>query len=161
MEIVTDIKGKTQMPYALICRAIRIPLSTLGRWRSRQKEDRPLLNRPGPRKVEPFDPAVLETEIKSLDHGTKRSEGATGLYKKYQESLSRRDLARMVEQMRREVAADRVVDAGGGLGDGCHGRETGERKTPFAESAGFGIAVQVSSFVGRVPGGRRGGGVFE
>jgi hypothetical protein len=106
MEIVTDIKGKTQMPYTLICRAIRIPLSTLGRWRSRQKEDRPLLNRPGPKKVEPFDPAVLETEIKSLDHGAKRSEGTTGLYKKYQESLSRRDLARMVEQVRREVAAD-------------------------------------------------------
>jgi len=107
MEIVTDIKGKTQMPYALICRAIRIPLSTLGRWRSRQKENHPLLNRPGPKKLEPFDPAVLETEIKSLDHGAKRSEGATQLYKQYQESLSRRNLSRMVEQVRREVTADR------------------------------------------------------
>ena len=107
MEIVTDIKVKTQMPYALICRAIRIPLSTLGRWRSRQKENHPLLNRPGPKKVEPFDPAVLETEIKSLGHGAKRSEGTISLYKKYQETLSRRDLARMVAQVRREVAADR------------------------------------------------------
>jgi hypothetical protein len=78
----------------------------LGRWRSRQKEDRPLLNRPGPKKVEPFDPAVLGAEIKSLDHGAKRSEGTAGLYKKYQESLSRRDLARMVAQVRREVIAD-------------------------------------------------------
>ena len=106
MEIVTDIKGKTQMPYAIICRAIRIPLSTLGRWRRRQRENHPLLNRPGPKKLESFDPAVLETEIKSLGHGAKRSEGTTDLYKRYQESLSRRDLFRMVEQVRREVVAD-------------------------------------------------------
>ena len=107
MEIITDIKGKTQMPYAILCRAIRIPLSTLGRWRRRQKGNRPLLNRPGPKKVEPFDPAALETEIKALGHGAKRSEGTTNLYRRYQETLSRRDLSRMVEQVRREVAADR------------------------------------------------------
>jgi hypothetical protein len=107
MEIVTDIKGKTQMPYAMICQAVRIPLSTLGRWRSRQRENHPLLNRPGPKKVEPFDPSVLNAEIRLLNHGPKRSGGANGLYKQYQESLSRRDLSRMVEQVRREVAADR------------------------------------------------------
>jgi len=107
MEIITDIKGKTGMPYALICRAIKIPLSTLGRWRKRRRENHPLLNRPGPRKVEPFDPAVLETEIKLLNHGKERSGGVTPLYERYQASLSRRDLSGMVEQVRREVAADR------------------------------------------------------
>ena len=107
MEIVTDMKGKTQMPYALICRAIRVPLSTLGRWRRRRKENHPLLNRPGPKKVEPLDPAVLETEIKSLAHGAKRSGGATNLYGKYQDRISRRDFSRMVAEVRREVAADR------------------------------------------------------
>src|SRR5512143_4064432 len=106
MEIATDIKDKTQMPYALICKTIRIPLSTLGRWRSRQKENHPLLNRPGPKKVEPFDPALLDAEIRVLSHGAKRSEGTTDLYRRYQETLSRRDLSRMVEQVRREVAAD-------------------------------------------------------
>jgi len=106
MEIVTDIKGKTQMPYALICRAIRIPLSTLGRWRRRQKENHPLLNRPGPKKAEPFDSSVLDAEIRLLNHGGKRSEGTTDLYRRYQETFSRRDLARMVEQVRREVAAE-------------------------------------------------------
>ena len=106
MEIITDIKGKTGMPYALICRAIRIPLSTLGRWRRRKKENRPLLNRPGPKKVEPFDSSLLDAEIRLLNHGAKRSEGTTNLYRRYQETLSRRDLSRMVEQVRREVAAD-------------------------------------------------------
>jgi hypothetical protein len=107
MEIITDIKGKTGMPDALICRAMRVPLSTLGRWRRRRKENHPLLNRPGPKKVEPFDPSLLDAEIRVLKHGAKRSEGTTDLYRRYQETLSRRDLSRMVEQVRREVAADR------------------------------------------------------
>jgi len=106
MESITDIKGKTGMSYTLICSAIRIPLSTLGRWRRRRKENHPLLNRPGPKKVEPFDPAVLKAEIRLLDHGSKRSGGSTNLYKQYRGSLSRRELFRMVGQVRREVAAD-------------------------------------------------------
>ena len=106
MEVITDIKGKTGMSYALICRAIRIPLSTLGRWRRRQKENHPLLNRPGPKKMKPFDPSLLDAEIRVLNHGAKRSEGTTDLYRRYQETLSRRDLSRMVVQVRQEVAVD-------------------------------------------------------
>jgi hypothetical protein len=100
------MKENTGVPYAVICRAMRIPLATLGRWRRRRKENHPLLNRPGPKKVEPFDPATLEAEIWLLGHGTKRSEGVTKLYGRYQGSLSRRDLSRMVGQVRQEVTAD-------------------------------------------------------
>ncbi len=106
MEIIEEIKGTTGMPYGMICGAMRIPLATLGRWRRRKKENRLLLNRPGPKKVEPFDPSTLEAEIRLLDHGTKRSEGVTKLYGRYQGSLSRRELSRMVGQVRREVTAD-------------------------------------------------------
>jgi hypothetical protein len=106
IEIIEEIKEKTGMPYGMICRVMRIPLATLGRWRRRRKENRPLLNRPGPKKVAPFDPATLEAEIRLLDHGTKRSEGATRLYGRYQDSISRRDLSRMVGQVRQEVTAD-------------------------------------------------------
>ncbi len=56
--------------------------------------------------MEPFDPSLLDAEIRVLNHGAKRSEGTTDLYRRYQETLSRRDLSRMVEQVRREVAAD-------------------------------------------------------
>jgi hypothetical protein len=59
------------------------------------------------KKLAPFDPAVLETEIQSLNHGAKRSEGTTNLYRRYQDTLSRRDLSKMVEQVRREVAVER------------------------------------------------------
>ena len=106
MEIIEDIKGRAGMSYALICRAMRVPLSTLGRWRRRRKENHPFLNRPGPKKVEPFDPSILDAEIQLLDHGTKRSEGVTKLYGRYQGSLSRRELSQMVGQVRQEVTAD-------------------------------------------------------
>jgi hypothetical protein len=106
MEIIEAIKGKTGISYVLLGRALRISLSTLGRWRRRRKENHPLLNRPGPKKVEPFDPAILEEELRLLDHGPKRSGGATKLYGQYQDSLSRRDLFRMVGQVRQEVTAD-------------------------------------------------------
>ena len=106
MEIFEEIKGKTGMPYGMICRAMRVPLATLGRWRRRRKENHPFLNRPGPKKVEPFDPSILGAEIRLLDHGRKRSEGVTKLYGQYQGSLSRRELSRMVGQVRQEVTAD-------------------------------------------------------
>jgi len=100
------MKGRTGISYALICQAMRVPLSTLGRWRRRKKENHRLFNRPGPQKVEPFDPSTLEAEIRLLDHGPKRSKGTTKLYGQYQGSLSRRELSRMVGQVRQEVTAD-------------------------------------------------------
>jgi len=78
MEIVEDIKKSTGMPYGAICRAMRVPLSTLGRWRHRRKENHPFTHRPGPKKVEPFDPSVLDAEIRLLGHGVKRSAGVLG-----------------------------------------------------------------------------------
>jgi hypothetical protein len=56
--------------------------------------------------MKPFDPSLLDAEIRVLNHGAKRSEGTTDLYRRYQETLSRRDLSRMVVQVRQEVAVD-------------------------------------------------------
>jgi hypothetical protein len=67
----------------------------------------PLIEPPGPKKVEPFDPSVLDREIQLLDHGLKRSGGTRALYQQYRFSVSRRELARMVEQVRHDVEADR------------------------------------------------------
>lgn len=106
MEIIEEIKGRTGMPEVMICRAMRIPLSTLGRWRRREKENRPFLNRPGPKKAEAFDPSALDAEIRLLGHGVKRSAGVTKLYGRYQESISRRELSRMVGQVRQDLVAD-------------------------------------------------------
>jgi len=105
MEIIEEMKGKTGMPYGMICRAVRVPLPTLGRWRWRRKENHSLINRPGPKKLEPFDPSTLDAEIRLLDHGPKRSGGATRLYGQYQGSLSRRELSRMVGQVRQDMVS--------------------------------------------------------
>lgn len=106
MEIIEDIKGRTGMPDAIICRVMRVPLSTLGRWRCREKGNDPFVNRPGPKKAEPFDPSALDAEIHLLSHGVKRSAGAVKLYGRYQESISRRELSRMVGQVRQDLVAD-------------------------------------------------------
>src|SRR4030065_398839 len=96
MEIIEEMKGKTGMSYGMICQAMRVPLPTLGRWRRRRKENHPLLNRPAPKKLEPLDSSILVAEIRLLDHGPKRSGGATKLYGQYQGSLSRREVSRVV-----------------------------------------------------------------
>jgi len=76
VEIIEDIKGKSGMSYGMICRAMKVPLATLGRCRRRKKENRLLINRPGLKNLESFDPSTLDVEIRLLDHGPKRSGGA-------------------------------------------------------------------------------------
>ena len=95
------------MPYGMICKELHLPLASLNRWRCRMRENGLLIKRPGPKKVEPFDPSVLDTEIRLLDHGVKRSAGTTDLYRRYRFSLSRRELGQMVERVRQDLESDR------------------------------------------------------
>jgi len=67
----------------MICKTLQLPLASLNRWRRRIRDNVTLIQRPGPKKVEPFNPLVLDTEIQLLDHGVKRSQGTTGLYQCY------------------------------------------------------------------------------
>jgi transposase InsO family protein len=95
------------MPYGMICKTLQLPLASFNRWRFRIKENVVLINRPGPKKVQPFDPSVLDTEVQSLDHGVRRSAGTTDLYRRYCLSVSRRELGRMVERVRQDLETDR------------------------------------------------------
>ena len=97
------MREKTGMSYRDLCSALRVPWSSFSRWRGRIRKDTVLVKRPGPKKVEPFDPAVLWGEIHSLDHGCKRSGGASKLYRCFREGISRRDLSRMVREVRRDL----------------------------------------------------------
>src|SRR5512143_258243 len=101
------MKQQVRMPYTMICRTLQLPLASFNRWRSRIRDNVVLIQRPGPKKVQPFDPSVLDTEIRLLDHGVRRSAGTTSLYYRYQCSVSRRELGWMVEQVRRDLEADR------------------------------------------------------
>ena len=94
------------MPYKMICKTLQLPLASFNRWRSRIRDNVVLIKSPGPKKVEPFNPSVLDTEIRLLDHGRKRSSGTIQLYRRYCLSVSRRELGRMVEQVRHDLVAD-------------------------------------------------------
>ena len=95
------------MPYGMICKTLHLSSASFKRWRYRIRERMVLINPPGPKKVEPFDASVLDTEIRLLDHGVKRSAGTTGLYQRYCFNVSRRDLAEMVERVRHDLEVDR------------------------------------------------------
>jgi len=94
------------MPYQMICKTLQLPLGSFNRWRRRIREGLDLIKRPGPKKVESFDSSALDTEIRLLGHGRKRSTGTTGLYQRHHLSLSRRELGRMVERVRQNLWAD-------------------------------------------------------
>jgi len=101
------MKKRTGMSYGMSCKTLQLPLASFNRWHCRMRENVVLIKRPGPKKVEPFDPSVLDTEIRLLDHGVKRSAGTTELYRRYRFSVSRRELAWMVEWVRQDLEADR------------------------------------------------------
>jgi hypothetical protein len=101
------MKKQTGMAYEVLCKALHLPLSNFKRWRLRIQDKVTLFGQPGPKKLEPFDPAGLDWEIRLLDHGRKRSVGATDLYQRYRFSVSRRELGRMVERVRRDLEANR------------------------------------------------------
>ncbi len=101
------MKERTGMPYRMICKTLQLPLANFNRWRSRIRKNVAMIKRPGPKKVEPFDPSVLDMEIQLLDHGVKRSTGTTDLYRRYCFSLSRRELGWLVERVRQDLESDR------------------------------------------------------
>jgi hypothetical protein len=107
VEIVEKMKEKTRMPYEVICGTLHLSLGSFNRWRDRILRNKILINRPGPKKVEPFDLSVLDTEIRLLDHARKRSAGTTDLYRQYRFSLSRRELGQMVKRVRQDLESNR------------------------------------------------------
>jgi hypothetical protein len=107
VEIIENMKKRTGMPYGMICKTLQLPLASFNRWRCRMRENVVFIKPPGPKKVQSFDPSVLDTEIRLLDHGVKRSAGTTELYQRYRFSVSRRELAWMVERVRQDLEMDR------------------------------------------------------
>jgi hypothetical protein len=107
MEMITDLSLKGDIPVHSVCCALGVARSSFGRWRGRYRSGRPLLRRPGPRKVSPADIEVINRDVSMLDHGTHRTIGVTSLYEKYRDGISRRDLADLIEAARREAARDR------------------------------------------------------
>ena len=106
MKIVEEMKQQRKMPYGMICKTLQLPLASFNRWRHRIRTGLALVNPPGPKKAEPFDP-LLDAEIRLLDHGRKRTAGTVALYQRRRFIISRRELGQMVERVRHDLEADR------------------------------------------------------
>src|SRR5438132_3812041 len=78
-----------------------LPYSTFMRWKSRTKLAEPLLEKPGPKKIQPLDWDALYAQAVHLPHGRKRTAGTTDLHARWQNSISRRELRRVTAQIRR------------------------------------------------------------
>lgn len=104
--MVEDVKMKTSLGYASICREVEVPYTSLMRWRSRARRGLTLWEPPGPKKVPRMNLTLLEAEIRSLPAGRKRTRGTGVLLKKYAPDISRRKLMGMVEAVRWELAQE-------------------------------------------------------
>ena len=62
------MREKTGMSYRDLCKAMRVPWSNFSRWRGRIQRGMVVVKRPGPKKVEPFDPAALPAGSAKLKH---------------------------------------------------------------------------------------------
>ena len=98
-----ETKAKLGLPNTVYCNEVGVPPSTLRRWNTRMQNGEPLLNTPGPRKVEPLRVEDLHSEVKGLGHRRKLSYGTMELYNKYSDSISRRDLNELVKAARSEI----------------------------------------------------------
>ena len=112
-EVVMDIvkridfaRERTGLPFKSLCRGMGVPFRSFRRWNRRRGANEPLLRPPGPAKTGAFDPLVLAGELASLSHGAHRTAGMGLLYGKYGDALSRRELACMAEEVRKEQNAD-------------------------------------------------------
>ena len=101
--IIDQIRERTYMPYRAICSAVRLPYPSFIRWRTRRKNDTPLVRQPGPPKVKPPDFNRLAEDMAQLSHGHDRTQGTGELYARYASNISRRDLQKMVEAARHDL----------------------------------------------------------
>jgi hypothetical protein len=100
--MIGELKEKYSLPFSSIVHQLGLSYTTFMRWKRRHSTGKPVVEKPGPKKVRPLDLGRLEQEIRDLQHGKKRSLGAGRVYGTFRGAISRRDLARMVRTVRDE-----------------------------------------------------------
>jgi hypothetical protein len=92
-----------QMPLKTLCAKVPVAYSSLRRWRQRQRQNQPPVQKPGPKKLGPLPLETLQREIAKLKHGARRTEGTGALHHRYEVCISRRDLDDLVRESRLEA----------------------------------------------------------
>jgi hypothetical protein len=104
---LTQLKRQVRWPYQHLCRFLGVPYGTFRRWKARLAHGEPARFQPGPKKVAPLSREELRGEVQHLHHGQERSRGTGALYRRHHTQVSRRELAALIEAVRREVAEQR------------------------------------------------------
>lgn len=97
------MKNASGVSYRAQCQGCAVAYSSLLRWKGRRLRGQPTVQCPGPAKSQPLNLARLEQEITDLDHGRQRSAGVGALRERYRDSISRRDLDRLVAAAREQA----------------------------------------------------------
>jgi hypothetical protein len=107
--MMAELKKTYSVANSGLAREFGISYTTLMRWKRRLVTGQPAVKKPGPKKVRPLHLNRLKQNIQNLDHGKKRSRGAGRLHDAYRGSISRRDLDRMIRDVRNETNRQRAA----------------------------------------------------
>jgi len=118
-------KRESHTPWRRLCTAV--PYASLMRWRRRQRQGLPVWQTPGPKKTVPLDAAEFYPLLRQLPHGPVRTHGTGELYARFAAQLSRRQLGRLVQDLRRAQlhAMKRIHWLHPGLAWSCDATEYG------------------------------------
>jgi predicted DNA-binding transcriptional regulator AlpA len=100
-------QSATRLSGRQLCQRVGLSRRTYYRWLHRQQSGQPLWLRPGPAKTGPLPLARVREQIRQLPAGPQRTRGTGALYEQYRDGLSRRQLAELVRQHRRQQRAER------------------------------------------------------
>ena len=97
------MKQRTGLPWRRLCRSV--PYANVMRWRRRERLSQPLWQVPGPKKSVPLDWAEFYPLLRKLEPGPLRCPGLGKLTEQFASALSRRQLAALVQDYRRNQLA--------------------------------------------------------
>lgn len=96
-----QLQDKSAVSTRQLCHRLQLPYQSLQRWRKRARQGRPLLQKPGPKKVGALPLVQLQEEIAALPHRIKRTPGSGRLHARYRQQISRRAYRKMIAAERR------------------------------------------------------------
>jgi len=107
VERIEGLHAAEGLSYRTLCAQEGLGYASLMRWKERVARGVTIMERPGPKKVQPLDLEALREEIRLLRHGRKRSAGTGELYRRQRDRISHRDLEGLVAEERQRKHQER------------------------------------------------------
>lgn len=107
LKMVDDVATRCGVSLRRTCGIMGVSRTNHIRWKKRAAYQVPLVNAPGPRKMVAADIEAITRDIRTLNHGNRRTAGTTALYRHYRGCISRRDLQALVRDERIRAIAER------------------------------------------------------